>query len=54
VIHASTSLATSTAMVTAKQTKFGLITVYLGAGLTAQETILKPAQIYQYKINTKI
>jgi hypothetical protein len=34
-----------------KQTKFGSIIVYLGAGLTAKETISKPAQIYQYKIS---
>ena len=35
-----------------KQMKFGSIFVYLGAGLTAKETILKPAQIYQYTIST--
>jgi len=32
-----------------KQTKFGSIIVYLGTGLTAHETILKPAPRYQYK-----
>jgi hypothetical protein len=35
-----------------KQTKFGSIIVNLGAGLTAKEAILKPAPIYQDKINT--
>jgi len=37
-----------------KQTNFGSIIVYLVAGLTAKETNLKPAQKYQYEINTKI
>jgi hypothetical protein len=34
-----------------KQTKFGSIIVYLGAGLAEKDAILKPAKTHQYKIN---